>query len=194
MSKRKSPSKPGVMAWLLIPVLVLAPAVTWAAFDAYLYLTGEIQGAINGDVDREPYVGSIKVVGFGHNLSSVLDSVTGLPSGKRQHRPLRIVKEIDSSTPILLQVWSNDETLTGFTLRFVRPDPQSGADDQFYTIELLNARIVSIMPSHSSVLPDSAQADPDPMYETVTFTYSKITVTWEDGGITGASDWTDPRP
>ena len=173
---------------LLVLAVAVMPAVSWAALPAFMTLTGETQGVIQGSVTQAGREDSIEVIGFGHNVSQVLDAASGLPSGKRQHRPIRIVKEIDKSSPKLLTALTNNENLTECAIRFWRPTG-TGQEEQYYTVELVNAKIVSIMPNHSSVLPDSLDVDPDPMTETVTFVYQRIVVTWQEGEITSEADW-----
>lgn len=173
---------------LLIVAIAAMPAVSWAALNAYMKLTGETQGVIQGSVTQAGREDSILVIGMGHTVSAPYDAATGLPTGKRQHRPIRIVKEIDKSSPKLFTALTNNENLTDVAIRFWRPGG-SGQEVQYYTIELINAKIVSIMPNHSSVLSNSPDVDPDPMTETVTFVYQTIVVTWEDGGVTSEAGW-----
>jgi len=172
---------------LAVSVLLAAPSVSQAALDAYMTVVGEVQGNIEGDVTLAGREGQIEVESFGYNVSSPLDSATGLPSGKRQHRPVRVLKPIDKASPLLFNALANNENLPNVTIRFWRPS-RSGQEVQFYTVELLNARIVSITPSHSS----TADGMADPMREVVSFTFQKIIFTYEDGGITAEDDWTTP--
>ena len=173
---------------LLVLAIAVMPSVSWAALNAYMTLTGETQGVIQGSVTEAGREDSILVIGMGHTVILPYDAATGLPTGKPQHRPIRIVKEIDKSSPILFTVLTTNENLTDVTIRFWQPGI-AGSEENYYTIQLINAKIVSIMPNHSSVLSDSPDVDPDPMTETVTFVYQKIIVTWEEGGITSEADW-----
>ena len=159
------------------------------ALNAYLRLTGDIQGEINGSVTQAGREDSIMVIAFNHEVESPRNATSGLATGKRQHKPLIITKEIDKSTPLLMNALTNNENLSEVILQFWRPS-RSGKEFQFYTIELTNARIVDI---HQEMLnnkyPENMQ---HAEREHISFVYQKITWTYEDGGITSTDDWESP--
>jgi type VI secretion system secreted protein Hcp len=134
---------------LLILIITLASSNSFAALNAYMNITGETQGEIKGDVGLVGREDSILVKRYGCSVSAAYDAASGLPSGKRQHRPIQILKEIDSATPLLFNALTNNENLPSVEIRFWKPSAQ-GAEVQFYTIQLVNAHIVSISPSASS--------------------------------------------
>ena len=160
------------------------------AITAYLTLKGQKQGAIQGSVTQKGREGAILVHSFSHEILSPRDSASGLPTGKRQHRPLLILKEIDRSSPLLRSALVNNENLVTFQLAFYAPLPATGVERQTYTITLTNANIASIAES----MPDNEIAANAglPLREQVTFTYQKIQWTWTDGGITAMDDWESP--
>ncbi len=102
-------------------------------------VTGQVQGRFHGSAIED----MIKVVGLGHQLVNPVDAASGLPTGKRQHKPMVISKYIDSSTPQLYRSQVTHETLTHVYLRFFRKDAV-GREDQYYTIDLVNARIIDV--------------------------------------------------
>ena len=59
------------------------------ALNAYLTLKGQKQGAINGPVTQKGRENSIAVHAFGNEIDSPRDAATGLPTGKRIHKPVR---------------------------------------------------------------------------------------------------------
>ena len=67
------------------------------ALNAYLTLTGETQGDIKGSVTQAGREDSIMVIATQHEIVSPRDAASGLPTGKRQHKPFVITKEIDKS-------------------------------------------------------------------------------------------------
>ncbi len=156
------------------------------ALNAYLRLTGDTQGEIKGSVTQAGREDSIMVIAFDHEVVSPRDAASGLPTGKRQHKPLTITKEIDESTPVLMNVLTNNENLSEVILQFWQPS-RSGNEFQYYTIELTNASIVDI---HQEMLnnkyPENMQHKER---EHISFVYQKITWTYEDGGITSTDDW-----
>jgi type VI secretion system secreted protein Hcp len=190
----KKTERPALRFWqvfMMALTLILAPCGASAALLVYMTATGETQGEIKGGVNQAGREDSMAITEFGHGVGAPVDSASGLPSGKRQHRPIRVTKEIDKATPILLNVLTNNETLTSVTFRFFRPS-SSGAEQQYYTVELVNAHIVNINQSNQTRLPPNWDDVPAPALETLTLVYEKIIWTWEDGGIIAEDNWQSP--
>jgi type VI secretion system secreted protein Hcp len=114
----------------------------------------------------------IVLTGYSHEIVSPRDPASGLPTGKRMHKPLTITKEIDKSTPLLLNALTTNENLTSVVLSLTQNGKQAA------TVKLTNAS-VSGYAAHG-------------LTETWSFTYQKITWTWVDGGITAEDDWEAP--
>lgn len=159
------------------------------ALNAYLKLKGQKSGECKGSVTQKGREGKIMVIAVSHDIVSPRDAASGLPTGKRMHKPFVITKELDKSSPLLYNILVHNENITEWELQFWQPSA-TGAEKQHYSIKLLNANIASI---------DFRMANnkhPDLMkfseYEEVAFTYQKITWTWVDGGITAEDDWEAP--
>ncbi len=153
---------------------------------AYLRLKGQKTGPIKGGVTQKGREDTIGVIAVSHTVDSPRDPASGLPTGRRQHHPLVITKELDRSSPVLYGVLVSNEHLTQFDLSFWQATA-AGVERQEYTVKLTNANIVSIhfvMPNTKD--PDTARLNP---YEEIAFTYQKIQWTWNDGGITAEDDW-----
>ncbi|MBK6281297.1 MAG: Hcp family type VI secretion system effector [Draconibacterium sp.] len=156
------------------------------ALNAYLKLKGQIQGNIKGSVTQAGREDSIMVIGFNHEVISPRDAASGMATGKRQHQPLIITKEIDKSSPLLMNALVNNENITEFTLRFWQPS-RSGKELQFFTIQLLNATISDIRQEMlNNKYPENMQHKER---EHISFVYQKIIWTYEDGGISASDDW-----
>lgn len=159
------------------------------ALNAYLTLKGETQGDIKGSVTQSGREDSIMVIAAGHEILSPRDAASGLPTGKRQHKPLVITKEVDKSSPLLYSAMVNNENITELKLMFWAPK-KTGVEEQHYTIELTNASISSIqMEMLNNKYPENMQHKER---EHVSFCYQKIVWTWNDGGITAEDDWEAP--
>jgi len=129
------------------------------------------------------------VIAVSHEIVSPRDAASGLPTGKRMHKPFVITKELDKSSPLLYSVLTQNETVVDWELQFWTPS-STGAERQHYTVKLTNANIASIafrMPNNKH--PDLMKFTE---YEEVAFTYQKISWTWMDGGITSEDDWEAP--
>ena len=159
------------------------------ALNAYLKLKGQTQGEIKGSVTQKGREGKIMVIAVSHEIMSPRDPASGLPTGKRMHKPFVITKELDKSSPLLYSVLVNNENVTEWELQFWQPSP-SGAEVQHYTVKLTNANIASInfrmLNNKNPELMKYAE------YEELAFTYQKIIWTWTQGGITAEDDWESP--
>jgi type VI secretion system secreted protein Hcp len=160
----------------------LAPSDADAALNAYLKMKGEKQGDIKGSLTQKGREGAIDILSVSHEIVSPRDAASGLPTGKRQHKPFVIVKELDKSTPLLAAMLTKNEKIKSWELGVLLPNAK-GADALAYTVKLTNANIASIR------LITDANGD---LKEEITFTYQKIEWTWVDGGITAMDDWETP--
>lgn len=152
-------------------------------------IKGEKQGAIKGSVTQKGREGWIECFAFEHKVHSPRDPASGLPTGKRVHSPVKIIKPIDKSTPLLMNVLVNNENIPELELQFFSPSA-AGAETNFYTIKLTNANISEIKPYMLM------NRNPDymkyPEMEEVSFTYQKVEWTFVKGGITAMDDWESP--
>jgi type VI secretion system secreted protein Hcp len=159
------------------------------ASSAYLTLKGQKQGDIQGGVTEKGRENSILVHGFNMEILSPRDPQSGLPTGKRQHDPVYIMKEIDRASPKLWSALVNNENLTVWQLNFYAPAP-TGIEKLIYRIELTNASIASI---RESMADNEFPANvPLPLREQLSFVYQKITWTWMDPATTASDDWETP--
>ncbi len=172
---------------LLTAIVLLAVfcAASSGALNAYLYLEGEQTGKIEGSVTQKGREGSIMVIAFDHLITSPRDAASGMPTGKRQHMPIRITKEIDKSTPLLLRAFTDNDRLHG-EIRFWQPTP-SGLEEQYYTIRFAGAYITTI---HQEMLnnkyPENMQHKER---EEISIAYTTIEKVFNDGGISAEARW-----
>jgi type VI secretion system secreted protein Hcp len=160
------------------------------ALPAYLKLSAERQGEVIGSVTQKGREGTILVIAASHTIIGPRDPASGRPTGKRMHKPFAIVKEIDRASPILYSILCNNENVRSVEINFYTPD-KMGIERQHFTVRLTNANISGIelrMPNTKN--PHTARL---PAREEVSFTYQKISWTWNEGGLTAADDWETPR-
>ena len=161
------------------------------ALNAYLKLKGQKQGEIKGSVTQKGREGKIMVIAVSHEIVSPRDAASGLPTGKRMHKPFVITKELDKSSPLLYKALCTNENITEFELQFWTPQIKAGAgvgaEKQHYTVKLTNANIVDI--SFRMLNNKNPELVKFAEYEEVAFTYQKIEWTWIDGGIMSSDDW-----
>src|SRR5512133_3816420 len=113
------------------------------ALNAYLKLKGEKTGEVKGSVTQKGREDSMMIIATSHEVVSPRDAASGLPTGKRQHKPFTITKEIDKATPLLYNILVNNENVKKWKLQYWQPSA-SGKEQQHYTVELLNASIAGI--------------------------------------------------
>jgi type VI secretion system secreted protein Hcp len=164
------------------------------ALNAYLKLKGQKTGEIKGSVTQKGREGKIMVIATAHEIMSPRDPASGLPTGKRMHKPFVITKELDKSSPLLYNVLVNNENISEWELQHWTPQLSAatgtGAEVQHYTVKLTNANIATITFRMLN------NKNPDLMkyaeFEEIAFTYQKIEWTWVQGGITAMDDWESP--
>jgi len=164
------------------------------ALSTYMTLKGLKQGKIEGSCEQDNRKGSIIVIATNHEIMSPRDIESGLATGKRQHKPLVITKELDKSTPLLYVALTSNENLTDVELKYYRPQIRAmggiGLEVNHFNIKLTNATITSIR----MLMPNNKHQELKQFetYEEVAFTYEKIEWTWVEGGITGWDSWIHP--
>ncbi|MEM1031866.1 MAG: type VI secretion system tube protein TssD [Myxococcota bacterium] len=159
------------------------------ALNSYLKFTGESQGEVKGSVTQSGREDSIMVIGWVHGVKSPRDLASGMATGKRQHQPFTIIKEIDKSTPLIMNVLVNNENITDWELRCWQPS-NTGVEEQQYTVKLYNATVSEVQSeSLNNKYPENLNHKER---ERVSFTYQKIEWIWELDGIMAADDWETP--
>lgn len=149
-------------------VAVLLSAVpAYAAMNVYVTIKGSKQGQIKGDSTS----GQIKLV----SVTRESPTATAMPTGRRMHSTITIVKEIDRATPLLGQAMSTHETLSDVEITFT--GGAAGAKTA-QKIVLTNAVILSVRKSGGN--------------EQITLDYQTIEVTYAKGGKTAMDDWEAP--
>ena len=162
-----------------------------SGFDAAAALNAYFKAdEITGDVTRAGLEDYTEVNGYNHEVSSPFDPQTGLPTGKRQHRPFKIVKEISRSSVDFMDAWVKGKTLKQAELKLYRAG-QTGVEVNYYTYRFVGLRVVSVrdwMPNNN----DSTVANFPHMQE-ISFTYDTIEWVYVQGNIVVSDSWTTAR-
>lgn len=160
------------------------------ALNAYLKLKGQQSGDIKGGVIKQGREGRIAVIAASHEVISPRDAATGQATGKRQHKPFVITKEIDQSSPRLYGALASNENLTEWELQFwaiTSFGPGPGTEKMRYTVKLTNASIASIAFRMAN------NKDPElanrAEYEEIAFTYQAVEWIWMLGNVTMTDNW-----
>ena len=169
----------------LFCALLLSGLDASAALNAYLVATD-----IRGDSTRSSWQGYVEIVGYNHEVSSPFDPQTGLATGKRQHKPFKILKELSASSVDFETAMIRGRSLANVEFKLVRPS-QTGQETIYYIYRFTNARIVSVrdwMANNN----DSSTLQLPQMQE-ISFVYE--TIEWEavPSGATASDTWAVPR-
>jgi type VI secretion system secreted protein Hcp len=143
-------------------------------------IKGTRQGDLKGAVTAQAYTGQIEVHTVEFGVGSPYDVSTGMPTGRRVARPVKITKPLDKSSPLLHTAAVNNEALT-ITFTYV---VEGEGHKPFVTIALTNAMIRDF---------NVASSYTGSNVESISFTYTKIEFTWTEGGITSMDDWSTTK-
>ncbi len=157
---------------------------------AHLSVEGAKQGKFKGSCVIQGRADTILVQAMDHIVEIPKSPQTGQPTGKRIHMPLQVTAEVDKATPQVFTALCSGEQLKTVQLDFYRID-QNGSEKLYYTIKAENAICVSAHAWFPNAL-EAASAQLGHMID-YSFTYEKITWTWQDGGIECTDSWTAPK-
>jgi type VI secretion system secreted protein Hcp len=152
----------------------------------YLKANGtDIQGeSTQTSLGRE---NTIECVYFEDSVRTAREKGTGMATGRRTYEPLKILKRIDKSSPLLAKALCNNEVIEA-TFKFFRPSPAGdGTTQQFFTVEITEGRIASIKRVVPNCIDPASSSEPP--LEEVGFVFHTITWTYEDGGIVHTDNW-----
>ena len=161
-----------------------APANTVPNWNAYAGVKITITGQITGVFPV------IYAHGFSYAVVSPRDAASGLPTGKRQHNPIKFTKLINNVSPLLFQAIVHNENLNSVVIQFLGTDRSVGT-----TITLTNANISRFAPYSQSIIAGKPLADGvAPWFnelEDIEMTFQKIEIS-SPNGATAQDDWEQP--
>lgn len=162
------------------------------AMIVHMSIEGNTQGNISeGCSPMEGREDTIHVMQLEYKSEIPWNNQDGRAQGHRIHYPIEIIKSIDRASPLLSSALCSNEQLT-VTFQFYRYNPSGdGTEEQFYTIVLEEANIVSIVQELPFTL-DKVKAQLPP-YETVRFAFTKVTTTFEPDGVEFSDSWKKPH-
>lgn len=120
-----------------------------------------------------------EIYGMDHEIISPLDPASGLPTGKRQHKPVSVSKPIDNSSPIFTKMLLNGEKFTEMRITTIRT--KNSQRHIIHSALLVNAGVCGV--GNSLTTPKTGGV------ETISLCYQKIIWTWQDGTISAEDSW-----
>jgi type VI secretion system secreted protein Hcp len=151
------------------------------AYEFYMKVEGKTQGKFKGDVVRKGMEETDACFAIVGEIVSPRDQSSGMPTGKRQHKPLVVSKKVGASTPLFAQALCTNESLKSVVLTFVESS-KDGKEFQHFKITLTDAnvssqRLIQLPPTASSSGPAGQNTVMQTLHEELSFTYQSIT--WE---------------
>jgi len=131
----------GIAAVACLCGVLVAGAVY--ADSIYISITGVKQGKFRGELNQKGFEDKIAGLSFQYAVVSPRDVATGMPTGKRMHKPIRFKKAWGAASTQLFQALAGNETLSSVVIDFLRPDTM-GRMVLDHTIKLINASVASI--------------------------------------------------
>jgi type VI secretion system secreted protein Hcp len=159
---------------------------------AYVSIEGAKTGQFKGNSIAEGNEGKIECIGFRYSVSVPHDTESGKSSGKRVQNPLVIIKNIDYSTPQLLQAAYSNENLKTVVIEFYKKLSNGQPGNISYRITLTNASISLISQYGGTAFADNNAgnlATNGNLVEEITLTFQKISIENLVGNTTAADDW-----
>jgi type VI secretion system secreted protein Hcp len=153
----------------------------------YMTVKGQKQGDFKGDSPRHGK-DSILLLGYEWQMETPRDAASGLPTGKRTHSPVVVVKQIDAASPLFLNALSQNENLVSVEIEFVST-AADGREQVDFRVSLTNATVVSLRDSVATADTGGPAVDTRRL-ERIAFTFQKIEETWLPGSTSASDDWT----
>jgi type VI secretion system secreted protein Hcp len=168
------------------------------AMPAYMTIKGTTMGNITegaftvesvGNIYQEGHENEIMIQAFSHEVIIPRDPQSGQPTGQRVHKPFKISKVCDKTSPLLMQALTTGELLKEVTINWYRTSATSSRE-LYYITKLEDAIIVNIK-GYMHNCQDQTTAHLTQM-EDVEFSYRKITWEHKIGNTESSDDWRTP--
>lgn len=152
----------------------------------YMTITGKNQGLISAGCSSQESIGNkcqvghkdeIMVLSYSHNMANIGNI------NKSTHNPIIITKNIDKSSPLLVQALANRE-LISCVISFYRVS-RLGVQEKFYTVEISGGMIADLTVDMPHVV---SHNDAEPQ-EHLAIRYRDIAWIHHLAGTTGYSSW-----
>ncbi len=143
------------------------PEAQGAAVDYFLKIEG-----VDGESKDSKHPGWIEIESWSWGITSLRDAASGLPTGKRQHKPFVITKEVDKATPKLMLACADGKHFKELVLTVSANNRLDYARYSFFDV-------------FCSEFDNSGANGAAPM-EQISFSYAKIKVEYKEQDAKGA--------
>jgi len=151
-------------------------AATAGVVHIEMKITGQKTGVFKGDSMQKGHTDQIVLSSYLFQVSSPRDAATGLPTGKRVYQPLTVTKQLNQSSPQILNALVTNENLTSVVINFYQTT-RMGTEVNYYRVTLTNANISA----------DKQFTNGSTVSEDVSFVFQKV----EQQSLTGGTVFQD---
>ncbi len=158
------------------------------AIQAYMFVKGTKQGDIKGECVQQQGKDGFEILSLSHEVTMPVEARTGQVAGRRVHHPFTVEKVIDKGSPMLYKALTTGEQLS-VEIRWMRPDPGGGQEQQYFTTKLGKAVLTSIKTEIPDIVDAEGRAGRHNEY--LSFTYGEITWTDKVNGGETIDKWAE---
>src|SRR5262245_40229383 len=162
----------------------LAASFAAGADQIFFTVTGQKQATFKAESTQ--VAGKTEALEFGYEIVSPRDAASGLATGKRQHKPVRLLKEVGAMSPQLFTALCTNETLPSVVIDFIKINA-AGQAQLNYSIRLTNATVTRVSQSVSD--PTGTAKGGPTLRETIEFTFQKVEVSSAVSKLSAVDDW-----
>ncbi len=150
----------------------------------YLHLEGELHQTIKGSCLNEKHKDWIEVLQFSHEMGVPYNENDTALKGDTKQKPLRIWKEWDKSSPLLMEALAQGEHFKTVKIEWFRRIGNNKEPQVFFTHQLTTAKIVDIKSEMLHRDDETRLRYPQHMEE-ISFMFEKAEWIWKPDNVTG---------
>ena len=136
----------------------------------------------SGGLDRTD---SIEGHYFCDSVRTAREKGSAMATGRRVYEPIVLRKRIDCASPLIAKALCDNQVIE-CKFEFVRPNPEDGTSQHFFTTEIFEGRIAYI----KRISPDSSGGDASTaMEEEVGLVFHTIRWCYEPDGVEHQDNW-----
>ncbi len=158
------------------------------AMTCYMTIKAKNQGDIQGDCTQQGRENTIILYGFDHTVEIPRDTHTGLPTGQRIHKALKVLTHMGKHTPKIFQACCTGEHMD-VEIQMFRIN-EKGQEEKYFTIKLQDAIIVESREWFPETFVEGNR--PFKHMEDILFTYETIIWTYVPDGVEAEDSWKKP--
>jgi type VI secretion system secreted protein Hcp len=175
-----------VAAGVIATLLGARSAMAADTVSLFLKVKGTV---IQGESSQPGREGSIDCLFYEQSgqVDARSGTAAGMGTGRRVYEPIKILKRVDKTSPLLMKALAEGAVLEA-EFRFFRTRVD-GREEPYYSVKVMQARVLSLKQSSPNLT--QATAPTQPSVEEVTFQYRDISWHFGAPGASGSVSFQD---